>query len=789
MKTIYVGAILCMFSIIPSFAQKDFRIKGHVYDYRSKKPIAEVVVRTDKKEYTISNPEGYFEFHTRFLPGNIQLKFQLLGYHPQTKRIDLNRDLDLKIYLVSKPTELREVVVAQKSAELVAKSKSQVISVVSEDFMGKNRENSLMQTLEKVAGVSSMTIGSGQSKPTIRGLGFNRVAVVQNGVKHEAQQWGADHGLEIDQYGLGEIEIIKGPTSLLYGSDAIAGVLRIKPQQVPQENSFGGEVNLLGETNNDLFGVSAAMYKRNTKWYVDSRLTYRDYGDYKVPTDKIEYNSYIFNLHNRQLRNTAGREANASLRLGYIGKKYHTSFFVSNVNAKNGFFANAHGTEVRLSKIDYDADNRDIDLPFHKVNHFKFTNTTKAFFGAHRLRLDLGFQNNVREEHAEPAAHGYMPKPEGTKERRFVKNTFSFRLTDALNWRQHELQFGFDAEFQDNQIGGWGFLIPEYQRVTSGVFAANTYKIAPELQLQAGLRYDFGLVATEAYYDWFQTPVSNPNGTTSRVFLKRANDEQLFFHSASFSLGLNYQKELFTYKLHLGKSYRIPLANELSSDGVNYHMFRFEEGNSDLDAESSYQLDAEIGFRKNKVNAVLAPFVNWFPNFIYLNPTADYFETLQIYRYTQAALFRLGGELHLDYSPIDSLELRADIEYVYARQLDGPKKDFTIPFSPPLSALFAAQYNLPDFGGMQNPQLTAEWRVTAAQERIVPPEEITNGYQVFNVSWYTEANWWGSNNPARIRLKVNNIFDKKYFNHTSFYRLIDVPEAGRNFSLAITVPF
>ena len=260
-------------------------------------------------------------------------------------------------------TNLDEIEVHGKSKNRKLQETPTVSYEIDEEFLKQNRENSLMQTLDKLPGVSTINIGSGQSKPVIRGFGFNRVSVVQNGIKHEAQQWGSDHGLEIDQYGIEAIQIIKGPASLLYGSDAIAGVVNIKPAAVPIKNSFKGDVNLLGESNNDLYGISAGIQKRNNKWFYNGRITYRDYGDYKVPTDKINYENYIFELHKNNLRNTAGKEANASFSLGFITDHLKTVTYISNVNAKNGFFANAHGLEVRTSNIDYDSSNRDIDLP------------------------------------------------------------------------------------------------------------------------------------------------------------------------------------------------------------------------------------------------------------------------------------------------------------------------------------------------------------------------------------------------------------------------------------------
>jgi iron complex outermembrane receptor protein len=242
---------------------------------------------------------------------------------------------------------------------------------------------------------------------------------------------------------------------LLYGSDAIAGVVDIQPPNIPLPNSFGGEVNLLGETNNDLLGVSAGIQTRKQNWFYRARLTYRDYGDYKVPTDRIRYESYIFELHENHLRNTAGREANASFSIGFAKDDIKSETFFSNVNAKNGFFANAHGLEVRTSTIDYDSSNRDVDLPFHKVNHFKVINNTTLYKGKHTLHLDLGYQNNQREEHSEPVPHGYMPTPPNSRERIFTKNTFSINAKDTFRPNaRHDVVLEWTPNCRTTILGG-----------------------------------------------------------------------------------------------------------------------------------------------------------------------------------------------------------------------------------------------------------------------------------------------------------------------------------------------
>ncbi|WP_141554165.1 TonB-dependent receptor, partial [Tenacibaculum discolor] len=170
---------------------------------------------------------------------------------------------------------LNEVVIAQNPKKTLTKfsSNTQRIDV---GFLEKNRDNSLMQTLKDIPGVSTITIGSGQSKPTIRGLGFNRVVVVENGIKHEAQQWGDDHGLEMDQYNIDNIEVTKGAASLLYGSDAISGVMSLKNNLLPDVNSFSGELTLTNRSKNGFDGVSFGVKQRNKHGCHKARINQED---------------------------------------------------------------------------------------------------------------------------------------------------------------------------------------------------------------------------------------------------------------------------------------------------------------------------------------------------------------------------------------------------------------------------------------------------------------------------------------------------------------------------------
>ena len=671
---------------------------------------------------------------------------------------------------------LHNVTVTGQQRQSYQMRSSQTEVQVSREFLQQNFAGSLMQTLEAIPGVKAMAIGSGQSKPTIRGLGFNRLAVSEDGIKHEGQQWGDDHGLEIDQFSIDRAEVIKGPAALLYGSDAIGGVLSLYTNHMPTK-PFGGSVQLFGRTNNEQIGMSARVEGRKGRWFYRANATLIDYADYKVPTDSIQYYSYWIKLKDRRLRNTAGCERDGSVMLGFAGYNFHTDVRVSDSYAKSGFFANAHGLEVRLSGIDYDHSRRDIDLPYQWVNHLKVLSHTTWRNDVTSAELNLAYQNNQREECSEPVSHGYMPTPDGSLERRFDKSTYTGGLQLRHTVGNHELRGGLSSEFQHNRRGGWGFIIPDFETLSAGGFVTDRYTVNENLMLNAGLRYDFAETHINSYQDWFQTPVGS-----EMVYKERSADIRRHFNSITWSAGVNYSTGLWVIKANVGKSFRVPIPKELGADGINYHIFRYERGNQQLDPEESYQIDASISWGNDEWEVQVEPYLNYFPNYIYLNPTAQYVEGLQLYNYTQAEVLRYGLEAQVKWCLDEHWQAHAQGEYLYARQQSGEKKGYTLPFSTPWSVDTGVRYAFP-----RNSFVGISAHIVGAQHEIVPPEKPTDGHWTLNLAAGREFHLHGT--TLNVTLHADNLLNRRYYDHTSYYRLIDVPEPGRNISLMVGLEF
>ena len=370
-------------------------------------------------------------------------------------------------------------------------------------------------------------------------------------------------------------------------------------------------------------------------------------------------------------------------------------------------------------------------------------------------------------------------RPSRTKERRFNKSTFTASVLLRGEWKKHELQGGLSGEFQHNRRGGWGFIIPDFETGSFGLYLCDRYVLRENLVLNAGVRYDYAQTHIRSYSDWFETPVGDVP-----TYKERSADMRRHFNSFTWSAGVNYAKRHWLVKANVGKSFRVPIPKELGADGINYHIFRYERGNPDLNPEESYQVDATIGWNNGVVEFQVEPYLNYFPNYIYLNPTPRYVEGLQLYHYTQARVLRCGLEAQAAWHFLKHWELNAQGEYLYARQKSGEKKGYTLPFSTPWSVDAGLKYSF-DWKGEGFVSLNAH--IVGRQDEIVPPEKPTPGYWTLNLSAGKYFMLWRT--KLSLAFHADNLLNRRYYDHTSYYRLIDVPEPGRNFSMKLGLEF
>jgi iron complex outermembrane receptor protein len=653
---------------------------------------------------------------------------------------------------------LDSVVVVHSVAKKAALSSALSVEVMDESFLREHFAGNLVKTLEHTPGIHSMDIGSGFSKPMIRGMGFNRISVVENGIKQEGQQWGADHGLELDVFNAEQVVVRKGPASILYGSDAMGGTIELTPYLAPVENQIRGEAVVLGKSINAGIGGSLMIGVKKDRWFTKVRYSEQHFGDYRIPTDTIVYLTQKLPVYGRKLKNTAGLERNAAFYTEYRNRRYYADYTISNVYQKVGFFPGAHGIPD-IAQVQDDGNSRNIDLPYSNVNHLKISTHQQYAWDQMMGYWDVGFQDNRRQEWSRFHTHyadQTAPEKDPDKELELSLQTFSSSLKMkriASDYWEHTA--AWDMQYQQNAMSGYAFLLPAYRRFTSGWAWLSQYRPDKHWLLTGGLRYDFGQMHI---------------------------DSDFRFGDFSGAVGVVWNPDAAqVMKVNIGRSFRLPGANELAVDGVHHGTFRHEQGDASLASEKAWQLDASYTWDNQRVAFSFMPFFSWFGNYIYLRPTGEWSNLPhagQIYRYTETEAIFAGAEVSLEVNLLRHLNYHFNAEYVHTHNVD---EHTPLSFSPPASMRNSLEYRNKKF------QTYVEIQSIAAQNRIATNEDPTPGATL--IHWGASANLSQGGSETEITVSLQNLLNTRYYNHLSFYRKVEIPEPGRNIQILIKNTF
>lgn len=773
-----------------------FNLGGKVCDAVSKECLPNAVVRILPGDVlTHTDKHGKFNIKIPHAKAyNISIEY--IGYEKYVDTITINTNTNseyVHYHLTPSTISLNEMVITANSMHTIDVSPISVKSL-NKNFFLKNNAATLAQTLSKIPGVASMDIGAGMSKPVIRGMGFNRIAVVDKGIVMQNQQWGADHGLSIDQFDVDNLLIHKGPMSLFFGSDAMGGVIEVLPPTLPKVNQTWGDVTLLSKWNNALVGGSVVMNKKQGKWFVKGRFTALVYGDYRIPTDTIEYLTWKMPVSKGKMKNTAGREFNGSIMAAYISQNIRTTLFVSDNFVKNGFFPGSHGVPD-LKRLADDGNRYNIDFPYTSVNHFKLSNSTEWHLAHWKIHSDIGYQRNNRQELAAFHTHysnQLPPQKNPNTELKFVLNTYTanIRATSSTNEMWYKT-IGIATEYQNNNIAGYTYLLPAFRRIAVGVYAASSIQIDEYWKVMGGVRYDFGRQKIAPYFDPILFRFLKLTGhadATANEYAQRTKPMDKTFGSFSGSVGFLFEpSEQHLLKGNIGRSFRFPTPNELASNGVHHGAFRHELGESSLEPEVGLQLDIEYELKLSKWRLLLNPFAGYFSNYIYLNPMGEWSvlpHAGQLYRYQQARIASGGSEVEIHYRIAEWLQLATNAEYLYSINLDT---GYPLPFSPPVTWTSNAVVSNHAGEVLTHYSINLEVQKVFEQNRISINEESTTGTTLLNMM--ASFNWKVGNYHFSNELQIYNIFNTPYLNHISFYRKLNAPEPGRNIQLILKIPF
>lgn len=758
-----------------------FRVSGHVISSEGEElPNASILL--DNQRIYSTDLHGDFTI-TGLNHGSHTFRITYIGFDTLVTKVEVHGDVHLDIILNINEIELKEIVIAGDHFMTGRVEQSQTIQTIDAGFIQQQNSGTLMTSLQKLPGISAINTGVGIAKPVIRGMSFNRVLVMDKGIKQEGQQWGADHGLEIDQYDPERLEIVKGPSSLLYGSDAIGGAIRILPPVLPANDHLAGELFTTYKSNNNLGGLSTAIQGSKNDNFFRMRVSAQDFADYTVPATSFTYNGFQLPIYNNRLKNTAGNELNFSTAVGMHKTWGVTTLTVSNFHQKAGLFAGATGIP-REYQLEDDGDPRNIDLPRQVVNHFKVISNTTIIIKRSWIEADLGYQFNDRKEEGAPHAHGYQPTPDGNLALGLGLQTFSgnVRYNKSIGEKLSS-SAGLQGQWQINRQSGFEFLLPDFTSGNVGGYLYQEYSPSHHFSMNAGIRYDYGVRNITEHIEPDYTTIEEGDSILRNPEIYRV------FHDVSGALGFSYYPSLnFNTKLNIGTSFRMPTPAELSSNGVHHGTFRHEMGDPNLDSERGVQADLNFAYQKNNNSIILTPFLGYFHNYIYLAPQPK-FSTLpaggQLYQYTQHDALFMGLEFSLDVQIVKNLVVSTAMEYVWNQNLDTY---LPLPFTPPFSVFGELAYSR----NVSNSNVrywfaSVNYHYYAAQDRVDRNELPTPGYGLLSLA--AGADVMIKTQRLQFRFSANNLLDIAYMNHLSRYRLLNLPEQGRNLVLSLKIPF
>ncbi|NDC40045.1 MAG: TonB-dependent receptor [Chitinophagia bacterium] len=808
-----VITLLAACSMFAAHAQSVF--KGNIFDKVTGRPVSNArIYFPDLGLSAVTDTAGYYEM--KAVPfGQYQVQIDAATYGTVTVLQSLKDTEVSNRFFLTQGRLMEEVVVTGVTSARDIVTDPQPFVSVSHDYLLQNAATNIIDALKWQPGVDGITDGQSIAKPVIRGLGYNRVVVINDGVRQEGQQWGDEFGIEVDQYAVDRVEILKGPASLVYGSDAISGVINLLPEKPAAEGEINGNILVNYQTNNGLIGTSGSV-KGNIKGVTFSaRVSNTMAHAYQNKTDGYVFNSQFSNFSTDGTIGLQRKWGYSQLKYSYFELK---TGIVEGAKDENGQFIKSavdeHGEGIEVVATNQELRSYTPFVINQLVKHNKLVWDNYLSLGkAGHLKGIFGYQNNSRNENNDITVPNTVIIG-------YNLNTYTYDLRYVSpTFHNFDFSAGVNGMYQTSRNKGSLLLIPEYDLLDAGAFAVLNKKIG-KLTLTAGARYQTRhFTGHDNYVDSNNNPVAASDPAAIHRFEKYTSD----FNGFAYSLGGTYDvNNKFYLKASIASGYRAPNVAESGSNGIHDGTILYEIGDNNLKPEQSLQFDFTPGFRTKDVNIELNGFYNNISNFIYIrqlmamaggdsvNSSVPGFENAPVYKYTQNDAVLMGGEASIDIHPssLRWLGWYTMYSYVDARLQNVDDSLNIIPFIPPArlrseltfslfskSKTFANTYF--KVGVAHSFEQNRVYQIISIAKEI---DRLPNApaYTLLNVGAGTQIMSHGKP-VCSLYLNVNNLLDESYTDYMSRFRFVQnanangttsrfVNNMGRNVSIKVAVP-
>jgi len=833
MKQIHVNSkYILLFSIFITthfFARAQVSLTGKITGGKNHSHLAGAVVSIADLNVSAGS-DSLGNYYLKNIPrGTYLVQVSLTGYASKVETMTLSRDIKKDFELEPSPLELKEVIVTGVSMA-TDKQKSPVpVVTMNFDELLQNSSTNVIEAIAKAPGVSAMTNGQSISKPVIRGLGYNRVLTINDGVEQVDQVWFDEFGIEADPDAVNRYEVLKGPASLAYGSDAIAGVINLVPFQPLPEGQIKGDILFNYQTNNGLINnmFHLAGTKNGIAWSarIDNTMAHA----YQNPFDGYVLNSQFSNFN---------ADATIGLHKKWGYTQLHASYFEMHTGIVDGTRDSLSGVmERQVSYPDLNGGDPTYVVPTHqeqtsytpfvinqRIRHTKVVWDNSIAVGNGRIKGIFSWQKNQRQENNDPTIPNtsdiYYSSNAATYDMRYVSaQTGGFNFSGGAN-----------GVYQSSQSLGTLMLIPNYNFFEIGAFAIANQKIG-KLNLSGGIRYDERTFSGIDH--WVDSTTQAPVAPNAVNGFHEFRGFTSHFSGMSFSAGGTYDLTKNMYiKANIARGWRAPNVAEAAANGVHDGTVVYEIGDHSLKPETSLEEDIAFGVNSNELDFEVDLFNNSISDFIYARGlknamgqdsinnslNAAGLGAAPVYKYAQSKAELYGGEFVLNIHPsaIPWVQLNSTFSYTYGSLHNVPDSTKYLPFVPPARVNADLKFPVAAIGKtIKNAYLKAgvlscfqqndvyqQYAIYSGLNTAMTPFEYaaskaaTKGYTLFNAGAGGDIVSKGKT-VCKVYIICSNLFNTGYIDYMSRFKYypvnytsgrVGVFNMGRNVSLKLLIP-
>ncbi|ASK30467.1 TonB-dependent receptor [Chryseobacterium sp. T16E-39] len=797
MKLIY-SLLLIFCGLVLTNAQKTYTVEGTVQDFHDKSMLENAVVKIGT--FTAKTDKaGKFLFN-KIPAGSYNLIAKHPDCHDYTENIGVSQDLHLTIILEHHIQDIETVTIHGSHKN----NGSMVVKTLDKTVLTRNATENLGNLLTNISGVNVLKTGNNIAKPIIHGLYGSRVAILNDGVKLAEQEWGVEHAPNVDVNNFEHIDVIKGASALKYGNGAIGGVVLLQPQILPKKDTIMGSVLLSGISNGRGANLNVKLVKTwENGWAVKTNGSFKKLGDLDAP-DYGLMNTGVqnsgFNFGVQKLTFNKGISFDYYLTNNSIG--ILRSSHVGSADDLDEALSNQEPLYKRPFSYDIDNPRQEIEHHIAKISAYQ------RFKDFGKITATYSFQYNHRKEYDIRRTEELSKKPGLDLE--LITNDININhFIERTKWN---LETGINGGYQNNYSNPdteARRLVPNYDRFYAGVYSVFKYKVLPELDIEAGARYDFDRYEVTKWYDlskWNKLYAADYSNFVVRINQNRIlTKPELNFNNISANAGITYHpSDSFNLRFNYARVSRSPNVAELFADGLHHSAAIIERGDMRIKSETGNQFNLIADAKLNVLGGLslsVNPYFFYTKNFINEIPTG--YQNTQwggdfvVYEYQQIDARMYGVDVDVALKINDHLGYKGSASYVYGQDITN---DVPLIMMMPPNFNNSVEFNKKEWNNfyfnVSNNTVLKQTRFPIYNFPITKYDTDGNPYKKeVDVStppaayslWNLQAGVNLSKNFG-VDFSVRNVFDRAYRDYLNRLRFFS-SEMGRNFILTLRYQF